>query len=374
MKKNIFNNLYNEIIVFFLVSSITLTLIVWILQAVNFLDIISDDGHSIATYFLYSSLNFPKIFNKLLLLSYFLSIFYILSLYEDKNQLIIYWINGVGKTKFLNKIISFSILFLILSFLLSYFITPFTQNKARSYIRTSNLDFFPSLIKPKKFIDTVENLTIFLEQKNENKIQKILLKDDSESGSAKIILANSGQIINNPENKYLTLKDGLIINFSDRKNSTTFNFEETNFNLNKYKTKTTTTPKIQEIKSQTIFTCLNLLRSNYAVSKKIDNLRCDKTIFKNLIQEAYKRLYLPLYIPLLSIIASFIILKSNNDINYKSFKIKIFLLGIFLIVLSQISVNTVAISFSFGIATILLPIILILGGYLLFKNKAKISS
>jgi len=374
MKKNIFNNLYNEIIVFFLVSSITLTLIVWILQAVNFLDIISDDGHSIATYFLYSSLNFPKIFNKLLLLSYFLSIFYILSLYEDKNQLIIYWINGVGKTKFLNKIISFSILFLILSFLLSYFITPFTQNKARSYIRTSNLDFFPSLIKPKKFIDTVENLTIFLEQKNENKIQKILLKDDSESGSAKIILANSGQIINNPENKYLTLKDGLIINFSDSKNSTTFNFEETNFNLNKYKTKTTTTPKIQEIKSQTIFTCLNLLKSNYSISKKIDNLKCDKTIFKNLIQEAYKRLYLPLYIPLLSIIASFIILKSNNDINYKSFKIKIFLLGIFLIVLSQISVNTVAISFSFGIATMLLPIILILGGYLLFKNKAKISS
>mgnify|MGYP001227197333 CR=1 FL=1 len=113
MKKNIFNNLYNEIIVFFLVSSITLTLIVWILQAVNFLDIISDDGHSIATYFLYSSLNFPKIFNKLLLLSYFLSIFYILSLYEDKNQLIIYWINGVGKTKFLNKIISFSIFFIL---------------------------------------------------------------------------------------------------------------------------------------------------------------------------------------------------------------------------------------------------------------------
>ena len=79
MKKTIFNNLYSEIFVFFVVCSITLTLIVWILQAVNFLDIVSEDGHSITTYFQYSLLNIPKIFNKLLLLSFFLSLFYILS-------------------------------------------------------------------------------------------------------------------------------------------------------------------------------------------------------------------------------------------------------------------------------------------------------
>ena len=61
MKKTIFNNLFNEITIFFLITSFTLTLIVWILQAVNFLDIVSEDGHSIATYFSYSILNIPKI-------------------------------------------------------------------------------------------------------------------------------------------------------------------------------------------------------------------------------------------------------------------------------------------------------------------------
>ena len=43
---------------------------------------------------------------------------------------------------------------------------PETQNKARSYIRSSNIDFFPSLIKEKKFIDTVEDLTIFTNSKD----------------------------------------------------------------------------------------------------------------------------------------------------------------------------------------------------------------
>ena len=36
---------------------------------------------------------------------------------------------------------------------------------ARSFIRTSNVDYLPSLIKSKKFINTVENLTVFIEKK-----------------------------------------------------------------------------------------------------------------------------------------------------------------------------------------------------------------
>ena len=56
MKKTIFSNLFNEVTLFFIVCSFTLTLIVWIIQAVNFIDIISEDGHSIATYFKYAFL------------------------------------------------------------------------------------------------------------------------------------------------------------------------------------------------------------------------------------------------------------------------------------------------------------------------------
>ena len=181
MKKTIFKNLFNEVTIFFIVCSLTLTLIVWIIQAVNFIDIISEDGHSIATYFSYTFLNIPKIYSKLLLLSYFLSIYYILGVYEDKNQLIIFWINGINKIEFLNRLIYLSILFGFFSLILSYFIVPYTQDKARSFIRDSNLDFFPSLIKPKKFIDTVENLTIFLDEKNQNSMKKYFNKRSANS-------------------------------------------------------------------------------------------------------------------------------------------------------------------------------------------------
>ena len=259
MKKTIFNNLFLEVTFFFILCSLTLTLIVWILQAVNFLDIVSEDGHSLGVYFAYSSLNIPKIFSKLLLLSFFISIYYILSVYEDKNQLLIFWINGITKKEFVHKILIFTIIYFMISFLLSCFIVPSTQNKARSFIRQSNLDFFPSLIKPKKFIDTVENLTIFLDEKNGNIVEKIIIKEDNDK-SSQLIIAEKGIITDKSSQKYLKLNNGIIIKDVSKEDLQSFTFESTIFDLNRFKTKTTVTPKIQETSSLIILSCLKNLK------------------------------------------------------------------------------------------------------------------
>ena len=374
MKKTIFSNLFNEVTIFFIVCSFTLTLIVWIIQAVNFLDIISEDGHSIATYFSYAFLNIPKIYSKLLLLSFFLSIYYILSIYEEKNQLIIFWINGISKIEFLNKLIFLSIIFAFFSLILSYFIVPFTQDKARSYIRDSNLDFFPSLIKPKKFIDTVEDLTIFLDEKNQNSMKKILIKDSSIAGGSQLIISKSGKIAGQDGDRYLSLRDGIIINYGKNKKFTSFNFERSNFNLNKYKTKTTITPKIQETNSRTIIQCLKNLKNNINEKSLIDKLNCQKSFLKNLTQEIYKRTILPFYMPLVCIIASLIILKSSYNDKFKNFKLKIFLSGIIIIIISQISINTISINIQTSIATLCVPFILLFTSYLFFLKKTKRSN
>ena len=62
------------------------------------------------------------------------------------------------------------------------FVSPFFQDKARSYIRNSNIDFFSSLIKEGKFIDTVSDLTIFIESKDvEGNYINIFLNDSIEA-------------------------------------------------------------------------------------------------------------------------------------------------------------------------------------------------
>ena len=340
MKKIIFNKLQKEIFLFFLVSSFALTLIIWVIQAVNYLDIVTEDGHSFKVYFLFTLLSLPKIFSQSLPFVFFLSVFYIVSDYEDKNQLLIYWSYGVNKLQVFNQIIQLSLIFVIFQIIFSTIAVPYTQDKSRSYIRSSNLDFFPNLIKPKKFIDTVKGLTIFIDEKNEDgSFSKILLKDETNTNNIQIIIAEKGNIILKDNKKMLLLNNGEIIKVNKNNKTTSFNFRTTQFNLENYSSKTTKTPKVQEIATIDLIKCLVFLKKNLDTSVVIRSLNCNSNFLKNIYQELFKRMYLPVYIALIGLIASLILLKSKNTQGYFSFKIKIFLTGIFFIILSDILLN-----------------------------------
>ena len=340
MKKIIFNKLQKEIFLFFLISSIALTLIIWVIQAVNYLDIVTEDGHSFKVYFLFTLLSLPKIFSQSLPFVFFLSVFYIVSDYEDKNQLLIYWSYGVNKLQVINKIIQLSLIFVIFQIIFSTIAVPYTQDKSRSYIRSSNLDFFPNLIKPKKFIDTVKGLTIFIDEKNEDgSFNKILLKDETNRNNVQIIIAEKGNIVLKDDKKTLQLNNGEILKVNKNNKTTSFNFRTTQFNLENYSSKTTKTPKVQEIATIDLIKCFDFLKKNLNTSVVIRSLNCNSSFLKNIYQELFKRMYLPVYIALIGLIASLILLKSKNTQGYFSFKIKIFLTGIFFIILSDILLN-----------------------------------
>ena len=76
---------------------------------------------------------------------------------------------------------------------MNIFLVPFTQDKARSFIRQSNVDFLPSLVKPKKFMDTVEKLTIYVDKKNDlDQFENIVIKDTYNNNDSRIIYAKTG--------------------------------------------------------------------------------------------------------------------------------------------------------------------------------------
>ena len=135
MKKIIFKNFFRETTQFFILSSLAVTIIVWVIQAVNYMEFVTEDGHSFKVYFLYTIHSLPKIFNKLLPFMFFFSVFFNLIKYEEQNQTLIFWTNGIKKITFLNIIIKYSFLFLILNIIFTLLIVPLSQDKARSYIR-----------------------------------------------------------------------------------------------------------------------------------------------------------------------------------------------------------------------------------------------
>ena len=372
MKKLIFRNIFKDITYFFLLSSLSLTMIVWVIQSVNFLDFVTEDGHGLGLYAIYSLLNLPKIFSRLIIFLFFISTFYILYKYEDNNEISILWIHGVKKIEFINNFIKFSILFILLQLLFTYLIVPTTQEKARSLFKISDIDYLPSILKSKFFNDTIEDVTIFVGEKDINgNLKHIFLKDnknynnDRGSNTSQIILSKSGQLVKKNKKYYLILNDGNIINL-DSKKTNIIKFNRSEFNLSRYTSKTTKYPKIQETSSNLLLQCINfLILKNSSNFKKIFN--CDEQNIDSVLKELYKRLGVPLYIFLIGLISSCLVLKTKSNNNFNLFQFLIFTFGFSIMVASEISVQFVNMSFINNFFILLSPIILGIILYILLK-------
>ncbi len=373
MKKIIFKNFLKETTEFFILSSCAVTLIVWVIQAVNYLEFVTEDGHSFKIYFLYTIYSLPKIFSKLLPFMFFFSIFFTLIKYEEQNQTLIFWTNGINKLTFLNVIISYSFLFLILNSFFSLYVVPISQDKARSFIRSSNIDYLPLLVKPKKFIDTVERLTIYSDKKNKNTLENIIIKDSFSRSKSKIIFAKKGYFSENSGNNYLILTNGKILNINEGKTNS-FDFNETQINLSKYTSKTTTTPKIQEVNSRNLFKCL-LKKEEQIYDNVNSDFKCrNKLSFRNKIsQELLSRIFKPFYIPLLSLIAGYLLIKSKNSQNFTNYKFKIFTTGVIAISVSEISSRFYSSNVNESILLIMIPFVLFFLFYIFFMKKLKVN-
>lgn len=369
MKNKIYSYFLSEFLSIFIVILLTLTFIAWVVQAVNYLEFVTEDGHSFGVYFLYSLLSLPKITAKLLPFVYFVSLFTILLNFEKNNELIIYWCAGINKITFTNQIIKISIIFTIFQILFSSFLVPYSQDKARSFLRSSDIDMFASLIREKKFIDTVEKLTFFVEEINqEGEMKNIFLKDDS---AKKTIFAKKGIILKKNKSNFLILVDGII---HSEKNNTinALNFTKTEINLSKFKTKSTTFPKIQEKNTLALLNCYKYFENKFDkfLTEDTDVEECNPTM-QEIREEINKRFGTPIYIPLLTVLLSFVIGFSKNNANYK-FKIyTTFFITFVFLVISEILIRYSGTSSFKSLLYFLVPIILSLLIYLVLIKTYK---
>tara|TARA_Y100000741_G_scaffold360827_1_gene343739 strand:+ start:570 stop:1970 length:1401 start_codon:yes stop_codon:yes gene_type:complete len=208
-----FYKFFKDFTNFFLSVILSIAVIVWVIQAVNYLDLVSEDGHGFKIYFMFTLFTLPKIIARILPFIFFISIFYSIIRIEEKNELQIFWLNGIQKIDFIKFIAKFSFLYLFCLSLLNLFIVPYFQDSARSFIRTSDLDYFASLINEKRFNDTVSDLTIYVDNIDDNgKFNNIFLKDKISETNSQMIFAKNGEIKKINNTNILSLNNGRILN------------------------------------------------------------------------------------------------------------------------------------------------------------------
>ena len=373
MKKIVYKKISKDCVNFFILVVLTISVIIWVLQAVNYLDFVIEDGHGFLVYFKYTLLSFPKIISRIFPFAIFLAFSYILLKYENKNELVIFWNFGIKKINFINFFIKFSLWFVLVSLLLNAVITPFTQDKARSFIRSSNLDFFESILKPKKFIGVIGNLTIYFDEKNKNgELINIFLNEKTDANNSLTTFAKTATINIKSNTKILTLYDGRSINVINGKISE-FEFSKTDYNISKFSSNTIMHQKTQEVTTIDLIRCSlffkDLIKNKNVI--KINN--CISSNLENIYKELYSRLIKPLYVTFLISIALLFILKSKSDHTFNINKYKIYLFAFLFIIFLESSSKFISTNMIQNLFLSILPIFFTLFIYLYFLMKLKVN-
>ena len=354
MKNTIYRYFFNEFFRYFAITLFALALIVWAVQSVNYLDLVTEDGHAFTTYFTYSFLTLSKIFTKLIPFTFLIATVLTIIKFEKDNELITMWTSGLNKIYIVNLILRISLIITLIQIIFTSSINPKLLNLSRSILKNSQLQFIPSLMKEKQFNDTLDGITIFIDKKSKDKVYKnIFIQDDSSilsqiGNTSSTIFAKSAYI--NEDKKKLVLFNGNIQKMKEDGSINVIKFEKTVLDLSSLQTKTIVEPKIQETSTIRIFKCLIKRDIN------LHNCNQDKKSLMDTKIEFNKRFGMPIVIPLMALICSFLLSSRKDKKIYNFNKYIYFIICIIVLVLSEIFVRYSGISWKHSVIYYLLPV------------------
>jgi len=369
LQNKIYQNFTKEILKTFFVILFGLTLIAWTVRAVNFLDLIVENGYSVSTYFQYSFLNLFAILTKLIPLAFLLSLMIFIMKQIQEKEFIILWTSGVKKIKIVNLFFLISCFVLMLYLFFSTLITPLALNKSRSIISQNSFNSFLPTIRIQQFSDSFEGFTFIVEKKFKNSIENVFIHDNSntlknltsnqESNSSTTIVAENGLV----EEKKMVLFNGQIISSrKDNSKNEMIKFKQLNIDLKNLQTGTIKQPKLQETSTFELLKCIN-----DSINK--NSINCKKNTKKEIITVLNRRIVLPLYIPIIALLSSFLLIKTKTQRNFFLNKYSIFVLSFLVLLYAELIIRYTGISKIISILFTVSPIVLIPIIYLLLTFK-----
>lgn len=363
LQNKIYQNYILEILKTFAVVLFAFSIIALTVRAVNFLDLIVENGYPLSTYFKYSFLNFLGITPKFIPFSFLVAITVFLIKHLQNNELLILWTTGIKKIQVVNILFCSSVIVLIIYLVFTTILTPLSLNKSRSLLNQEEFNSILPTLKTQEFNDTFKGIILFVEKKIKNEIQNVFLQDKGNhfknlssnisKNSVTYIIAQKGIV----ENKKIFLLNGQIISTAKgNSRSEIIKFDQLNIDLSNINTNTIKNPKIQETSTLKLINCL--------VDSALSNPNC--TAKNEIISSLNRRMILPFYIPILALFCSLLLINSKKLYLNKNI---VFGYSFFLLIFVELSVRLTGINNFIFYIFFITPLVLIPVIYFLLNYK-----
>ncbi|MEZ5690197.1 MAG: LPS export ABC transporter permease LptF [Rickettsiales bacterium] len=241
---------YNKYIIRHLVHSFSLivfslTSIVWLTQALRFVEFIVNQGVSISLFLHLTMLLIPSLLIIILPPAMFCAVLFTYNKLTSDSELVVMQAMGLSRWKLAKPAIIVAFMVTIFAYSISFYFQPVSYKNFRDMQSLLKNNYVSLLVQEGVFSNPVNGLTVFIRNRDaDNKLHGILVHDSRQPDKSITMMAESGELVETPKGPRFLLENGNRQEIKDGRLSF-LNFDEYTLDISLY-TKSITSRKADE--------------------------------------------------------------------------------------------------------------------------------
>lgn len=225
----------------FLLTTITLTVIVWMTQALREIDLVTAKGQTLQLFLIISSLAIPSLVVVLAPIALLIAILFTMNSLHQESELVIIAAAGGSPKRVTRPLLWVSLFVALLTAFLSIYVAPAGLKQLRGHVIQVRADLISSIMVPGAFTDVDSGLMVHIKDRSvDGFLGGILISDTRNPEISFQYLADRGALVETGPSTYLVMQNGNIVRREKSQNSSSIiEFESYAFDLSQFRERTT---------------------------------------------------------------------------------------------------------------------------------------
>ncbi len=224
----------------FLLTTVTLTVIVWMTQALREIDLVTAQGQTLQLFLIISSLAIPSLVVVLAPIALLIAILHTMNALHQGSELVIIASAGGSPKRVTRPMLWLSLLVALATAFLSIYVAPAGLNQLRGHVIQVRADLISSIMIPGAFTDVDDGLMVHIKERSvDGFLGGILISDTRNPEISFQYLADRGALVETGPSTYLVMQNGNIVRREKAESSSSIiEFESYAFDLSQFRERT----------------------------------------------------------------------------------------------------------------------------------------
>lgn len=203
--------MFRTTVVAFLITLITLTVVIWFTQAMRDFDLITSERQTIFVFVGITGMIVPLLVMIIAPIALMVSAGHVLNRLGTDSEIIVMNAAGISPGRLLRPYLAAAILVSILVGAIAAYVSPRALRELRDWSEQVRADILTNIVQPGRFTSVSGNLTFHIADRRPNGLLVGIFVDDRRDANEQATyLAEQGEIVKNDKGSFLILEHGSI--------------------------------------------------------------------------------------------------------------------------------------------------------------------